>query len=45
MNRVFTGNYFKCKAGNLISISKDKGKDAGFVRKSNARTCSKRKLF
>ena len=28
--RIFTGNYFECKAGNLISISHDKGKSAGF---------------
>lgn len=34
MNKmIFTGNYFKCTHGNLISISFDKGKDAGFKGK------------
>ena len=28
--RIFTGNYEECKAGNLISISGDKGKSAKF---------------
>ena len=32
--RIFTGSYDKCKAGNLISISFDKGKDAGFFGKA-----------
>lgn len=32
--RIFTGSYDKCKAGNLISISFDKGKDAGFSGKA-----------
>jgi len=31
--RIFTGSYDKCKAGNLISISFDKGKSAGFEGK------------
>lgn len=30
---IFTGNYEKCKAGNLISISFDKGESAGFKGK------------
>ncbi|MBR1884148.1 MAG: hypothetical protein IJ809_04320 [Clostridia bacterium] len=30
---IFTGNYYECKAGNLISISGDRGKSAGFVGK------------
>lgn len=30
IKRIFTGNYTDCKAGNLISISRDKGKSAGF---------------
>ena len=30
--RIFTGNYEECKAGNLISISGDRGADAGFIR-------------
>ena len=33
MNRVFTGNYEECKAGNLISISGDRGKSVGFEGK------------
>jgi len=32
--RIFTGCYDKCKAGNLISISFDEGKDAGFSGKT-----------
>ena len=32
--RIFTGCYNKCKAGNLISISFDKGEDAGFEGKA-----------
>ncbi len=33
MQKVYTGNYEQCKAGNLISISYDKGEDAGFKGK------------
>ena len=33
--RIFTGNYDECKVGNLISISGDRGRSIGFVRKSN----------
>ena len=29
-SRIFTGNYEECKAGNLISISWDRGKSVGF---------------
>lgn len=29
--RIFTGNYEECKAGNLISISGDRGRKVGFV--------------
>ena len=32
--RIFTGNYEECKIGNLISISGDRGKKAGFVGKA-----------
>lgn len=32
--RIFTGSYDKCIAGNLISISFDKGKSAGFNGKT-----------
>ena len=32
--RIFTGNYAECKAGNLISISEDRGKSVGFVGKA-----------
>lgn len=32
--RIFTGNYDECKVGNLISISGDRGKSAGFVGKA-----------
>lgn len=32
MNKqIFTGNYEECRAGNLISISGDRGKKVGFV--------------
>lgn len=31
---IYTGSYDKCKSGNLISISFDKGKDAGFNGKA-----------
>lgn len=29
--RIFTGNYEECKAGNLISISGDRGKKVGYT--------------
>ena len=45
MNRIFTGNYFECKSGNLISISKDKGKDAGFNGKSMLEFAPKESFF
>lgn len=32
--RIFTGSYDKCKTGNLISISFDKGESAGFYGKN-----------
>ena len=32
--RIYTGNYEECKAGNLISISGDRGKKVGFEGKA-----------
>ena len=32
--RIYTGNYEECKAGNLISISGDRGKKVGFKGKA-----------
>lgn len=32
--RIFTGSYEKCKVGNLISISGDRGKSVGFRGKA-----------
>ena len=43
--RIFTGNYEECKAGNLISISKDKGKDAGFKGKAILEFAPKEEFF
>ena len=43
--RIFTGNYDECKVGNLISISGDRGKRAGFVRKSNTTISSKKGIL
>lgn len=45
MNRVFTGNYYECKAGNLISISKDKGEDAGFSGKAMLEFAPQKEFF
>ena len=42
---IFTGNYFECKAGNLISISHDKGKSAGFVGKALPQLAPKRTFW
>ena len=43
--RIFTGSYGKCKAGNLISISGDKGKSVGFEGKSLTRLAPKRAFW
>lgn len=43
--RIFTGSYEKCKAGNLISISFDKGKSAGFEGKTLLELAPYRELF
>ena len=45
MSHIFTGNYFECKAGNLISISKDEGRDAGFRGKSMLEFAPKKEFF
>lgn len=46
MNKyIFTGNYFECKAGNLISISHDKGKSAGFEGKTILQLAPKRQFW
>lgn len=45
MKRVYTGSYSKCKAGNLISISKDSGKDAGFIGKVILELAPKENFF
>lgn len=44
-NRIFTGNYEECKAGNLISISGDRGKKAGFNGKAIPELAPKRKFW
>ena len=43
--RIFTGNYEECKAGNLISISGDRGADAGFKGKFISELAPKRDFF
>lgn len=43
--RIFTGSYDKCKAGNLISISFDKGKSAGFEGKTMLELAPYREFF
>lgn len=45
INNVFTGNYEECKAGNLISISGDRGKDAGFDGKAIPELAPKKAFF
>ena len=40
--RVFTGNYEECKAGNLISISGDRGRKVGFVGKAMPKLAPKK---
>ena len=43
--RIFTGNYDECKAGNLISISGDRGKSVGFEGKAIPQLAPKRKFW
>lgn len=45
IKRIFTGNYATCKAGNLISISGDRGKSAGFEGKAMPVLAPKRKFW
>ena len=42
---IFTGNYYECKAGNLISISHDKGKSAGFTGKTIPKLAPNRQFW
>lgn len=42
---IYTGSYDKCKSGNLISISFDKGKDAGFNGKAMTELAPFRDFF
>ena len=43
--RIFTGCYKKCKAGNLISISGDRGKSVGFEGKALPCLAPKREFW
>ena len=43
--RIFTGNYTDCKAGNLISISGDRGKSVGFKGKFLSELAPKRAFW
>ena len=43
--QIFTGNYYECKAGNLISISHDKGKSAGFEGKTMPQLAPNRQFW
>lgn len=46
MNKpIFTGNYYECKAGNLISISFDRGKSANFTGKAIPEFAPKREFW
>ena len=43
--RIFTGNYDECKAGNLISISGDRGKKVGFIGKALPKLAPKKEFW
>lgn len=43
--RIFTGNYYECKIGNLISISGDRGRKIGFVGKAIPQLAPKRSFW
>ena len=43
--RIFTGNYEECKKGNLISISGDRGRQAGFEGKAIPKLAPKRAFW
>lgn len=46
MNKqIFTGNYYECEAGNLISISKDKGRSANFNGKAILELAPKKRIL
>lgn len=46
MNKqIFTGNYYECEAGNLISISKDKGRSANFNGKAILELAPKKEFW
>lgn len=42
---IYTSSYNNCKAGNLVSISLDKGKDANFYGDSHIALAHKRDFF
>ena len=43
--RIFTGNYYECKRGDLIAISGDRGKMAGFIGKAIPQLAPKRNFW
>ena len=43
--RIFTGNYEECKAGNLISISGDRGRKVGYTGKAITKLAPKRAFW
>lgn len=43
--RVFTGCYDKCKSGNLVSISANKGRSVGFVGNSYTKLAPKKDFW
>ena len=45
IKRIFTGNYTDCKAGNLISISGDRGRKVGFVGKAIPKLAPKKEFW
>lgn len=45
MNNIFSGNYEECKAGNLISISGDRGRKVGYVGKALPQLAPKKEFW
>lgn len=43
--RIFTGNYEECKAGNLISISGDRGRKIRFIGKAMPKLAPKKEFW
>ena len=43
--RIFTGNYAECKAGDVTSVSGDRGESVGFVGKASPQLAPKRKFW